>query len=161
MPNYLYNGTELPELPEWDKDTHPYCTILVENDFMGTFTRCYFTTSPMAQLNETTKNLCNAESDGSTAPTTQVTRYNLVDGEWTGKYDTVWSIFSVLCESLIYTNYDLCVFQTDTIVLPASDPVPVGGEPDPDPEPDTPSAFNIAIYHHPISSTIVGRKETN
>lgn len=25
--NYLYNGVELPELPEWDKETYPYCVI--------------------------------------------------------------------------------------------------------------------------------------
>lgn len=125
MPNYLYNGIELPALPEWNKDTQPYCTILVEMDFGEIYTRCYFTEYPMAQLKASTKNLCNAESDGWTAPQTQVTRYNLVDGEWVNKLDTVWSIYSVLCETLIYTNYNLYIFQTDTLVMPASDPVPV------------------------------------
>ena len=28
MANYLYNGIELPELPEWDKDTYPYACIV-------------------------------------------------------------------------------------------------------------------------------------
>ena len=27
MSKYLYNGVELPELPEWDKNTYPYACI--------------------------------------------------------------------------------------------------------------------------------------
>ena len=132
MPNYLYNGIELPALPEWNKDTHPYCTILVEKDFGEIYTRCYFTEYPMAQLNASTKDLCNAESDGNTAPQTGIIYYTLADGEWTNKQETTWSIFSVLCENLIYTNFDLYVFQTDILIMSASDPVPVGGEPETD-----------------------------
>lgn len=28
MSNYLYNGIELPALPEWDKETYPYSVIV-------------------------------------------------------------------------------------------------------------------------------------
>ena len=77
------------------------------------------------------------------------------------KYDPKW------------TNYDLYNID-DTLFLPASYPIDaetgeeihdyeIGGEPDPEPtpEPDTPSAFNIRAYNHPINSIIVGRKEKN
>ena len=29
MANYLYNGVELPELPEWDRETYPREVVLV------------------------------------------------------------------------------------------------------------------------------------
>lgn len=32
MANYLYNGVELPALPEWDKETYPYAYIYYRSD---------------------------------------------------------------------------------------------------------------------------------
>lgn len=125
----LYNGVELPALPAWDKETYPYCTIFVEKGWAGTDTVCYFSDAPFAQIDENTKYLGSSMGDGSTAPNTNMMLYKLVEGAWEYVSTYSWSIFVLPVVTLIYTNYNLYVFQTDTLVLPASDPVPVGGEP--------------------------------
>ena len=46
MPNYVYNGTELPKLPEWDKSTYPYA-VIVKQGYLTKYykLRCYATVS--------------------------------------------------------------------------------------------------------------------
>lgn len=41
MANYLYNGIVLPELPEWDRESYPYCFIREVNASNATIYRLY------------------------------------------------------------------------------------------------------------------------
>lgn len=60
----------------------------------------------------------------------------------------------------IYTDVTVYLNTSEPTPKPDPDPEPEPTpDPDPTPEPDTPSAFNIRAYNHPINSIIVGRKE--
>jgi len=139
MANYLYNGRELPALPEWDKTTCPYCTIIEEHLLGGgTRTVCYVSDAPLAQIDENTNNLGSSMGDGNTAPDTYILMYWLEGDEWVYKYYYSFAIFTLLVDTIIYTNYNLYVFQTDTLVLAASAPVPVG---------ETPKAYSSYVHN--------------
>jgi hypothetical protein len=48
MANFLYNGVELPELPEWDKETYPYAALAVSmNGELPLGSILYCSTSPI------------------------------------------------------------------------------------------------------------------
>lgn len=99
MTSYLYNGIELPALPETDK---PYVVI-----FRGVTGAYYLKLSDTA---------ITTDSDG-----------NAVNPQYIANGTESWSENTVITVTgeVIWTNYD--VYTTDgTLYLSASDPIPVG-----------------------------------
>ena len=117
MANYLYNGVELPALPEWDKEAYPYAYIACLN---GTQ---YFLKIFSEQ---------QTVGDGGFMLMSSPNLYKLTDGEWAS--------FSSLGAggTLIWCNVDAYYNTGDavdeelrgTLFLAASDPIPVDGEPE-------------------------------
>ena len=115
--NYLYNGVELPALPEWDKGTYPYAVI----------TECATIPASGAthMLYVTSKKLF-AETDGEctngaghvyryipgNAEWTYLSEVNIVNGATTTNGEAIW------CNGDIY-------YKDSTLYLAASDPIPV------------------------------------
>lgn len=127
MPNYLYNGKELPELPNWDKETYPYAIVFLNYDRYifepfnaGSF---YYDEENKALLTH--------------SPHTKSDTYQFDEG------DTEWSLrsnagdcsashtnnlFYGYCRNYntpIWTNTDI-LKEDGSVYLAASDPVPVG-----------------------------------
>lgn len=148
MGKYLFNGVELPALPEWDKETYPYaiisgpytvdeiegeyyvlrCTNLHHEYENGGYVRvssaqlyslgCYYTTS--AEI---------AEKIASTYVSVGV-------GEWGELIDVPAIQSSIKGSDVVWSNTD--IYYSDdysnealagTLYLPASDPVPVLPDP--------------------------------
>lgn len=104
MANYLYNGVELPSLPDWDKETHPYAVIIKHsNGYLFAARSTAFTAA--------------AESGYMVGEAS--VKYLAVDGVWTT---------STLAVSggVIWANHDIYLTADATaLVLAASSPVPV------------------------------------
>lgn len=99
---YSYNGTVLPELPEWDKTKYPYAYIL--QPVSGTAYKL---------VAKTTKQ--EASTDGKIAIGDLV--FAVVDGAWV-------EADSQGIRKVIWTNSDL-YHKDGTLYLDASDPIPV------------------------------------
>jgi hypothetical protein len=102
---YLYNGVQLPALPEWDRATYPFAYIAYKENIGYVFA------------------VSGTERHANDLKTMMVfgndyTR-KLVDGEWVAAgggtgFSPVWG------------NYDICYANDlDTVILPKSDPIPV------------------------------------
>ena len=118
MANYLYNGIELPALPEWDKETYPYAYITNDGSLY-----CFW-------YEATAKNV----GDGGYMTSFSTTRmYLLKDGVWE-KTVTYGGGY------LLWSNADTYYAEGDaideelwgTLYLAASDPIPVTSAPAPD-----------------------------
>lgn len=119
MAYYLYNGVELPALPEWDKETHPYAVIRVATFALFTKALLYI----MQDFH-----LYDADSFQSTTgdmvcSITWTTANGMdTDAEWSEFGETGTSTFG-LAET-IWSNFD--IYNEDgTLYLAASEPVPV------------------------------------
>lgn len=123
MANHLYNGVELPALPDWDKETYPYAyiekaipenlyclrvrdaNITVESDGLS-YTRYKGTSCLLGGILE----------DGS---------WNLSDTVYTSTEDASYKINrDDSCYILVWTNTDI-LNSDGTLYLAASEPVPV------------------------------------
>lgn len=120
MPNYLYNGIELPALPEWDKEAYPFCAI-VETSTEGEYRLVLLT-------EEHRINSSNCLWGAFIRPYCIV-----VDGAWVQQED---SFIIGGYKTVKWVNYDAYYFDysdwelAGTLYLAASDPVLVGGEPE-------------------------------
>lgn len=112
VPLYRYNGVELPELPEWNKETHPYVYMSVDPIL-------YISSVPFVSKSET---------NGRTG-------YFAKDVQYTSLLDdgTEWKPFTVSTQdyatepggrSAKWTNADI-YSVAGTLLLTASDPQPV------------------------------------
>lgn len=106
MAKYLYNGIELPELPERDTVTYPYAYIYTRND--STFL-------------EFTDKVRSPYSDGTFGLFDTGIIYKLVDGAWADS--SVGNTGFVM----IWTNTDI-FYDDGTLYLAATEPVPVKTE---------------------------------
>lgn len=122
MANYLFNGIELPALPEYDKTAYPYTVIVLHTggEYSFVFTDTAVVVSPSGMTlqhpNGMTTNNFNygaTQQIRSGAETWGDISYGTVNG-YTGT--AFWANFD------IYDN-------EGTLFLAASDPVPVGGVP--------------------------------
>jgi hypothetical protein len=129
--NYLYNGVELPALPEWDKVKYPYAYIVHDIDGAGRYEYVFcMEPKPVTVLLRTT-----AFSGTVSA------------SDWTSRYfgyeNNAWvSGSGGIIGSVIWSNTD--VYYKDsiegvggTLYLAASEPIPVGSAPDIEPLPFT------------------------
>lgn len=128
MPNYLYNGYQLPSLPEWDKETYPVAYIYKQH---SDWSNCVLVVCSAFKYRQTDYDY----QVGRVAPHMQCSAV-LNGAEWSA-FSAVsttdsW-ITPVGSDYIIWTNTDI-LSKDGSIALPASDPVPVGGEPE-TPEP--------------------------
>lgn len=122
MPNYLYNGVELPALPEWDKESYPYAIITrpvlgsVDLFFLREWEYYYYADGTLVQ--EGIKYKTNSKK--------YVCRVGGI--EW--EQNTIDEEGQVIFPWILWTSEDV-VCQSDeykpagTLYLAASDPVPV------------------------------------
>lgn len=139
MANYLYNGVELPALPEWDKVAYPYATIsaydidvetgkyaLILYNEIPEWTERATDVGVTYRLGKSTGNKWYKYAVGVDSDWVANTPYGLllanyvIEGEQ--EYRTICPVWS---------NTNLTDYDGSTLIL-ASDPVPV---PDPEPVP--------------------------
>ena len=122
MANYLYNGVELPELPEWDKTAYPYAILYIEtlasyNLFLTEVPLCAF-------YNDYLNRICYKPTNDCT-----LAYYRSNDTGWTYKGEVSIVANEFYCDSLgaPWTNHDI-LNEDGSIAFATSDPIPVGGE---------------------------------
>lgn len=108
MAKYLYNGTELPALPAWDKTTYPYAFI--EKGFS---TWLYLAKEPAVYgyIEGEIGELFCGEYMG----------YRLVDGEWVSQSSG--TELTLVIASTIWSNHDIINRIDGSIYLAASKPI--------------------------------------
>lgn len=119
--NYLYNGVELPALPEWDKEAYPYA-VIAWNYVMAKY---MFMASSAPILRYRYGVDGDAELEGFSVKAPRIGRL-LTDGVWGDAVS-----LSSNCVMGVKDNTDIIWSNTDLInedgstYLSASDPVPV------------------------------------
>lgn len=114
--NYLYNGIELPPLPEWDKETYPNAYIARNTD----------ADSYEYGLVLSKKNI-GVHSGGLYHFATSML-YKCIDGDWTLETSALWGLSGVVVWSntdVYYDTYDSLGDLAGTLYLAASTPIPV------------------------------------
>lgn len=122
MANYLYNGVELPALPDWDKEVYPYAWI----DTV-TMTRA---THELWLVKDV--DLTAFSASGTTSKKNYFKMYECLVAD--GVVPTEWTLYTskeemdsastVSCTRTIWTNTDMS-YSDGTLILAASEPVPV------------------------------------
>ena len=108
--NYLYNGVELPPLPEWDKSAYPYGAIKLDSRGYS----FYVFESELWDQNWYKAQNCKI--------------YRIVDSVW--EFDTEYESSIIGSTStaksyIIWANYDFYSADGNTLYLAASEPIPV------------------------------------
>lgn len=123
MANYLYNGIELPELPEWGNDEYPYVLItrvIASDTYWLDFSA--YTVIPHIGTTNGRPSIDFANS---------YVRYKMVDGVWTEVEIDSAIMASYLTNTDGSARIDVVWCNTDilnkdgSVYLAASDPVPV------------------------------------
>lgn len=127
---YLYNGVELPALPEWDNKAYPYA--LIEHEFNGGNSSLYVSDKPMGIANKDLWGdvLC-AENQVSFAYKDGYMRYNKefqTDFEFRFETDSSITIVTGGRHTILWANHDLMDWDAGTVLVAASDPVPAEAE---------------------------------
>ena len=140
MSKYLYNGIELPDLPEWDKTAYPYAHLWYVTIRQKYYLR--YSTTPVigydSEFNIQLKYASNGSYVSYEIPKAGTewaneTTATYAEGESCGYGQKIWS------------NHDIC-YEDGSVCLAASYPInaetgeevhdyEIGGEPDPDPVP--------------------------
>lgn len=117
---FLYNGVELPALPEWDKTVYPYAFIYIVtlDGTTGVYTLVVSSSSVMGY-----------DGNGIICPSATVgQRYTVSEDSWAAASAS--DDFYIKRDNLIYTvwaNFD--VLNSDgSVYVAASEPVPVAGK---------------------------------
>lgn len=117
---FLYNGVELPALPEWDKTVYPYAFIYIVtlDGTTGVYTLVVSSSSVMSY-----------DGNGIICPSATVgQRYTVSEDSWAAAAAS--DDFYIKRDNLIYTvwaNFD--VLNSDgSVYVAASEPVPVAGK---------------------------------
>lgn len=148
MANYLYNGVELPALPEWDKETYPYAVITgYSNELFEQYpdaprhTNCLFVSDKPYWLTQGT--IYGGGFNYFVHDLTDAQYWTCAvggeDSEWAAKgkysasnrdvYNTELS-YDVTCR-FMWANHD--IMYGSKVALFASDPIPVNPAPTLDP----------------------------
>jgi hypothetical protein len=114
MSNCLYNGVELPSLPEWDKETYPYAVIQQLNSR-------WFKLWVMKEKPYVSGNYLHITSDSLTWD-----NYYAFDNTYTDAWGSLGAVStaSQTASSFIWSNADI-LNEDGTLYLAASDPIPV------------------------------------
>lgn len=121
MAKYLFNGIELPQLPEWDKEKYPYAYIgRGQNIFFEYQYTLYLTEKPLVFAFGI---LCNSDM--------YYTTYNckeeqISNGVWSiVTEDKHGAISGAAASPSVWSNYDIYEEDSTTVIyLAASDPIP-------------------------------------
>ena len=113
---YLYNGVQLPPLPEWDREMYPYAAILC-NESKADYWIYAFSKTPFLFNNENgaLRNVDNSK------PYSYITLIDGVWGEWRVITYTMEFFANCVAKWCNYPIYD----SDGTLYLSASDPIPV------------------------------------
>lgn len=124
MANYLYNGVELPALPEWDKSAYPYALILYTPIF-GIAQWTLYVGSEIIY-----RQVTSGYQVGFSTCKTWTTSGKV----WSARDDNAEEtyIVSVGSSSLKWANFDV-LNDDGSVYLAASDPIPVNPAPTLDP----------------------------
>lgn len=118
MANYLYNGVELPALPEWDKETYPYAVIWI----------AFVTNAIYLDILK--------EFDFSSAGILHTTKedslFALCSGDSWSEFKASTSDSQIVGSQIKWTNTDI-LNEDGSVYLAASDPIPVNPAPTLDP----------------------------
>lgn len=117
MSNYIYNGTELPALPEWDKETYPYAYLAVQGSSMAYL---YMFRDPKHLIYDNLGAMCTIVSTGET-----YLKSNSIGGKDFGEPTEITATFDQPLHSAIaWANYNILTAD-GTVYLAASEPIPV------------------------------------
>lgn len=121
MPNYRYNGIELPALPEYDKVKYPYATIV---EHLGTFTyhQYIFVVSAVPMYVDVKTTHTTLEFDENNFINFRANTPYENPLEWSNLTQS--GGINILIEKVVWANFDI-LNQNGSVYLPASDPVPV------------------------------------
>lgn len=121
---YLYNGVQLPPLPEWDRETYPYVYIAYRELTIGPAYIAYLTKEPLCR-----------KSDGATCSQTGSSFFccssnytPAYDDAWLNDaYETPWGEYKATGGGYppIWANYNMLSIEDGSVYLSASDPIPV------------------------------------
>ena len=115
---YLYNGVQLPKLPEWDKEKYPYAYISLSQIDIGIY-ELILTDSEKTVDNDGTIALSRAKGD-------VFTEYYCINGEWVLQdYSAIFATATWCSADLYYHNYSWMGELAGKLYLKASEPVPV------------------------------------
>lgn len=123
MAKYFYNEIELPALPEWDKDKYPYVFIEFNPFIVNNGYHLYCLPSKPTNYPSEPSLQC-AYPNAIYDPIEETDEWYF-RGEWTEGTAFLKSISRIK-----WANFD--IYNNDgSLYLAASEPVPVGGEPEP------------------------------
>jgi hypothetical protein len=113
----LYNGVKLPSLPEYDTGTYQYATIFADR------TNTTVLVVSRQPLEEGSGTVMGGEFDSSNG-----LKWSHIDIGW-GNTETIDNMVNYFpsYNSVVWTNYDMNDYDTNTVFLPASDPIPLDG----------------------------------
>lgn len=134
MSNYLYNGVELPALPEYDKETYPYAYIV------GCLVSVYYivlSTEPLYHKKASVGALLSYNHLYTKSDCT-IVEYATENGDKLGRWvyletteksanTNAWSDNGVSA-AILWSNTDLRDYANDTLYLGASEPVPCNAQ---------------------------------
>lgn len=111
---YLYNGVQLPKLPEWDKETYPYAYISREVEWVGDshYRVLYMTRNPLT-INENEE----VQMPDGNATCLIYAPYTT----WGAVNESTWSTNGF---APVWTNTDI-LYEDGSVAIAASEPVPV------------------------------------
>lgn len=112
---YSYNGTILPKLPEWDRETYPYAYIY--SDSSPAASPYYLCINDGGVPRWNGREFYHA-SDGYGY------RYDAINGVWVVRSSGGYAITSHAAASIIWSNYDT-LDAYGSLYLAASEPIPV------------------------------------
>jgi hypothetical protein len=142
--NYLYNGVELPALPERDKTTYPYVSIVLWGVHTGTPEyRAYASTIEQSISYETTAAGYLRQDLTLNQPYLYAKFDDSVPNDWGYNSEQSWYKYEGATISgkvrlmlngeqqghVIWSNHD--IFDEGNLYHAASDPIPVGGTSEP------------------------------
>ena len=127
MAKYLYNDVEFPELPS---GAYPYWHIQMNHT--GSFYFLFNSEYPIYKTD-------NGEYAYKFTQSSWCDAYKVIDGVWDKSMTSGGSDnFYTSDLPILWASYNI-LNENGSVYLPASDPVPVGGEPEqPEPEPEEP-----------------------
>ena len=124
---YLYNGIELPALPEWDKQTYPYAFI--EHEHNGSNSALYISTKPLVcKYVKGYGNTLYPEDDSKLSYKEGYLRRNkelVTDFEFYSEYENRSRIEFVGQDNIIWANHTIMDRDDGHTVVEATDPIPV------------------------------------
>lgn len=138
MASYLYNGVELPALPEWDKTVYPYAVIMRAKDYEqypSAFEGEYYLICSVSKFVFTHPSFNQYGGIDVDKGTALMSLYTPTEGDinWQSPQMVTWDKgFTEDIVDYVWCNPEISR-EDGTIYLAASDPIPVNPAPALDP----------------------------